>query len=202
MIRQDLPNVLVVGPVAERSFADDGRLVLDYATVPRWSPDATLPDLVARAKLLALLLDALDPEVDVRVGARHEFLLNDHIDGRVDTRAGVTPPRLLAYGSLATTVIRSGDLHRLVDVRNEPSVAQGLFTFPRGAETVSQVGPGAALTRTGDTGYFDQVLSFETDDLTTPSRQTTKALQRWNKAVDGWRKKATPAQRELEGPWT
>ncbi|WIE71843.1 hypothetical protein [Curtobacterium sp. MCJR17_020] len=201
MIHEDFPDVLVVGPVADRSFSDDGRLVIDYGTAPRWSPDATLPDLVARAKLLALLLDALDPEVDVRVGARHQFLLNDHIDGRVDTRAGGTPPRLLAYGSLTTTVIRSSDLGRLVDVRNEPSMAQGLFTFPRGAEVVSQIGPGAALTRYGDTGYFDQVLSFETDNAASPSKQTTKALHRWTKIVDGWRKKATPAQRELEGPW-
>ena len=88
MIHEGFPDVLVVGPVADRSFSDDGQLVIDYGTAPRWSPDATLPDLVARAKLLALLLDALDPEVDVRVGARHQFLLNDHIDGRVDTRAG------------------------------------------------------------------------------------------------------------------
>lgn len=191
-----------MGPVVARTFADDGRLVIDYATVPRWSPDATLPDLVARAKLLALLLDALDPAIDIRVGARHEFLLDAHIDERVDTRGGVTPPRLLAYGSLVTTTITVRELRRLVDVRNEPSAAQGLFTFPRDTDIVSQLGPGAALTRTGDAGYFDQIVSFETAEDASPSRQATKALRRWSRAVDAWHRKAAPEQRDLEGPWT
>ncbi|WP_176491774.1 hypothetical protein [Curtobacterium sp. 'Ferrero'] len=176
--------------------------MIDYATVPGWSPEATLADLVARAKLLALLLDALDPTTDIQVGGRHEFLLNAHVDGRVDTRGGVAPPRLLAYGSLVTTTIKPRALRRLVDVRNEPSALLGCFTFPRGADTVSQLGPGAALTRNGDTGYFDQIVSFETDDDAPPSRRTTKALKRWSRTVEGWRGKASPEQQALAGPWT
>ncbi|OIH95284.1 hypothetical protein [Curtobacterium sp. MCBA15_001] len=58
------------------------------------------------------------------------------------------------------------------------------------------------VTRNGDARYFDQIVSFETAEDAAPSRQTTTAMRRWSRAVDAWRRKAAPEQRDLEGPWT
>jgi hypothetical protein len=197
-----LPTFITVGPVLDRQFDATGRLVIDLDDRQSGSWTGTpMEPWVAAASRLAMLIDALDPMVDIRVGASHRFILNSRVDERVDTRGGLTPPTRHAYGALAVFALDIALLRERVSFMNsQPGPA--LAYYPRGGGIVQQLGPGASWYRNGRADYFDQILSFETEHgATRLSRATEKARSRWDKAESKWAKHRSSELASLEGPW-
>ncbi|OIH99332.1 hypothetical protein BIU92_00010 [Curtobacterium sp. MCBA15_003] len=202
----DLPTFIRVGPVADRRFADDGRLVIERDGVEDGSWNGTaMAQYVAPAAALALMLDVLDPEVDERVGAEHRFLLNSREDERGDMRGGRSPISRWAYGTLVDYPIDMQLLAaraRLVHTRrsDHPAFDDVYFRHPTTGRFVEQLGPGASWYRNGRRDYFDQVLSFASDPRA--DRLVKKYRRLWERAETHWSRRATDEQRRREGPWT
>ncbi|QKS15183.1 hypothetical protein HUN59_02280 [Curtobacterium sp. Csp2] len=200
------PSFIWVGPVRDRRFAEDGRLIIERDGVEDgdWAGTDMAP-YVAPAAALALILDVLHPDIDEHVGGRRRFVLDHRLDGRGDLRGGLAPEPRWAYGSLFDHPIdtqRLTERASLVHTRfpAHPSFDGELFHWPHTGRFVEQLGPGATWFRNGARDYFDQVLSLAShpraDHLVAAYRR------RWVRAELRWARRSSAEQRRREGPWT
>jgi len=201
-----LPTFISVGPVANRRFDDDGRLVIERDGVEDGSWNGTsMEQYVAPAAALALILDVLDPEVDERTGIEHRFILNSREDERGDMRGGRSPISRWAYGALVDYPLDTqllAERASLVHTRRSghPAFDNEYFRYPTTGRFVEQLGPGATWYRNGRRDYFDQVLSFASDPQA--DRLVKKYRRLWERAEMRWSRLGTEEQRRREGPWT
>ncbi|MGN8049435.1 hypothetical protein ACTJKO_07055 [Curtobacterium sp. 22159] len=163
--------------------------------------------LVSSAAALALVMDVLDPAVDAHVGAEHRFVLNSRVDGRVDTRGGLTPPERKAYGALVTfplDMVLLGERAVLTHNRvpEGPANDERALRYPRSGRVVEQFGPGVAWYAGGERDYFDQLLSFAGAATVRDQREADRRARLWDKQLERWERKSGAAERALEGPWT
>lgn len=208
MTETTAPLFIRVGPVAARRFDERGRLVIPVDGVEEGSWVGTpIERLVSRAAALALVVDVLDPAVDAQVGAEHRFILNSRIDGRVDTRGGLTPPERQAYGALVDVPLDLDLLDRRAVLVHDrvpegPANDATSLRYPRAGRLVEQFGPGAAWYPDGERDYFDQLLSFAGAGTDRDRREGARRARLWNKQLERWQRKSSAAERALEGPWT
>lgn len=208
MTETTAPLFIRVGPVAARRFDERGRLVIPVDGVEQGSWVGTpVEQLVSRAAALALVLDVLDPAIEDRVGGEHRFILNSRIDGRVDTRGGITPPERQAYGALVAVPLDLDllDEHAVLThnrVPEGPANDETSLRYPRVGRIVEQFGPGAAWYANGERDYFDQLLSFAGAATDHDRREGSRRARLWDKQLERWQRKSGAAERALEGPWT